>query len=1375
MTARIRSISSAGNAGKYFYFLERNYECNKGWEQNEVTRELGLEKITRENLENVLNGKVKDGVYLGRMTGEGLKHHPGQEITFTAPKSVSIMALVAEDKRLLEAHEKAVSETLQYMNRNLIYARVQKDGLKYQEKTDNTITAKFTHITSRAVKDADNDKKPDPGLHTHALVANATKCSDGEFRSIVFDKVYENQLNISELYNINLARQSKEIGYNLAEGKTSAGRYTFEIEGVSDKDIKEFSQRRNNIMEVAREEGVSDVKGIEYIAKSTRAEKIKETQGELLKNWIERVNVKELYSIKEDALANKSPMHQIESNIKDNLSFAISHLSEREAVWEATELHKTIWQKAPLDYSIKDIEQIIAEEIKNKKVLTPYDENSSTYTTKQSLSLEKDVIKLMQDGNGKTKAIASNNVLNNILDKSNLTIGQKDSVQLIATSKDRVVGVQGTAGTGKTTMLKTVKDIVAEKNIELIGLAPTKAAANVFSDAVGVKSRTLKSFTMQYDGVVKGRGTRSGLAIMKEDFSNKLVILDEASLASSKDVWNLLKISERLDFKIVMVGDTKQQQGVEAGKPFYYLGEHGMNTAIQRDIKRQEAGSDLLRAVYQSEKAVDSDIASKDIYLALKAIGNNNITDISELQKAASNSQDKTVEPITNKNLAEKCYEKWKELKSKSDDVLLIAPSNDLRDKISELVREHYITGTSKEYNILSNTYRTKAQISDTKEYNGNEIVSFEKDIKNLGIKAYDLFAIEKINHYRSTDDNSKSDVGAKNGTINLLRISDNKKISWNPSQYNEFVSLYTQKNIKLAQGDKIKWTKNSKKHSFIVNGQTASIESISNNKIKIKAENGKTHAMSKSDIRFIDYGYATSTYSSQGKTSDYVIGILRAKEKFLNLTHQRSFYVTVSRAAKEAHLVIDNYKDLINSLSNKTGDKTSAISHQTKFDKNTSFVKEKAVDPEVKARAMTIKSTFRQLVSEYDNLEKLNPGKDSLSTIMKESVADFKLSQSKVSELTNNFLKNAAYNNPKYALKQWSELVNNYGLTKAQEIVEKNPEKLGELRGRKILFFNDKNRNDAIAKIKGSIDTLTSYTVAKDNLNVNKNSVDNLDKKYSNIYKSCFAFKTEGITYSKFKKDIEAGVKKALWGIDNIESKNIISAISKRVEEQIIECKSRYKKEPSISLKSEMFSKAKYEYEKKSFYLEKLNKEDPAKTNLDKIKQYQKADQLAKIEVNLLNHGYNKSFEAADQKAVFKAYDYYQQRVDNLTNSYTNQGYNKNQAENIANKIVNYEISNNNHASMRNLKVIETESKTFNLDKTIISNMGINEKDSLNFLSKVESIESQKINSKEKLELGYTTSNRATQSQDSMVKNKEITQDKSQEINKNMDIDIGI
>ena len=96
--------------------------------------------------------------------------------------------------------------------------------------------------------------------------------------------------------------------------------------------------------------------------------------------------------------------------------------------------------------------------------------------------------------------------------------------------------------------------------------------------------------------------------------------------------------------------------------------------------------------------------------------------------------------------------------------------------------------------------------------------------------------------------------------------------------------------------------------------------------------------------------------------------------------------------------------------------------------------------------------------------------------------------------------------------------------------------------------------------------------------------------------------------------------------------------------------------------------------------------------------------------------------------------------------------------------------ISNNNHASMRNLKVIETESKTFNLDKTIINNMGANEKDSSNILSKIESIESQKINAKDKIELGFTTSSKTTQNQESISNSKEITQEKPQEINKNID-----
>jgi hypothetical protein len=413
--------------------------------------------------------------------------------------------------------------------------------------------------------------------------------------------------------------------------------------------------------------------------------------------------------------------------------------------------------------------------------------------------------------------------------------------------------------------------------------------------------------------------------------------------------------------------------------------------------------------------------------------------------------------------------------------------------------------------------------------------------------------------------------------------------------------------------------------------------------------------------------------------------------------------------------------------------------------------------------------------VSKSDNFEKLLPSKDSLSSMMKESVQDFKSSQSKASQIYDNFQKNSAYSDPQVAAKKWEELVNNHGLTKAQAMIENNPEKLGGIRGNKLLFFKDKNRKDAISKIKESINTLTGYAVAKDNLKINKSSVDNLDQKYTEIYKSSFTFKTEGISYSKFKKSIELGVKKSLWGIDNIESKNIISSISKRVEEQIIEYKSRYKKEPTTLIKSEMFSKAKYEYERKVFHLNKLNKENPARTNLNKINHTQKADQLAKIEANKLQHDHHKVFENLDQKALTDSYNYYLKRTDDLTNTYIKQGYEKNQAYNIASKIVDYEIANNTHPSMTNLKVIEAESKTFNLDKAIINNMGANEKDCSNLLSKIESIESQKLNAKEKMELGFRTYTQPTQAQQSTNKSKDIDQDKSQEIAKNIDTSIGI
>ena len=112
----------------------------------------------------LLNGELPNGIVLKR--GQEGKHQPGWDLTFSAPKSVSLLALVGEDSRVMEAHNEAVTEALRYLEATTAQARIKQDGKTTIETTGNWIIARFNHDTSREL---------DPQLHTHAVVINATR------------------------------------------------------------------------------------------------------------------------------------------------------------------------------------------------------------------------------------------------------------------------------------------------------------------------------------------------------------------------------------------------------------------------------------------------------------------------------------------------------------------------------------------------------------------------------------------------------------------------------------------------------------------------------------------------------------------------------------------------------------------------------------------------------------------------------------------------------------------------------------------------------------------------------------------------------------------------------------------------------------------------------------------------------------------------------------------------------------------------------------------------------------------------------------------------------------------------------------------------
>ena len=153
----------------------------------------------------------------------------------------------------------------------------------------------------------------------------------------------------------------------------------------------------------------------------------------------------------------------------------------------------------------------------------------------------------------------------------------------------------------------------------------------------------------------------------------------------------------------------------------------------------------------------------------------------------------------------------------------------------------------------------------------------------------------------------------------------------WDPNKLagNRYIEVFTSGSIAIQQGERIRWTRNSAAHPHIKNSETAIILDITRKNIKLKLENGETVNFKKTNqaLKHIDYGYASTVHASQGRTSKNVIGVMESDHK--QLTDQRSFYVTLSRAKEQAFLISDSKNALISTLNKNTGAKISSSEHQ--------------------------------------------------------------------------------------------------------------------------------------------------------------------------------------------------------------------------------------------------------------------------------------------------------------------------------------------------------------------------------------------------------------------------------------------------------------
>ena len=240
------SISSIkGDAG--YYSHEDNYYASGSLDSRwmgEGAEKLGLKgEVASADMDAVRQGKLPDGSDLSRMVNGVNKHRSGYDLTFSAPKSVSVMALVGEDRRFIEAHNRAVAVVMQEVEK-LVSARITEEGKTETVLTGNMVAALYNHDTSRDL---------DPQLHTHALVFNATfagekwrsLASDTRMKTGFSENLYATKIALGNLYRSALREDVESMGFEtVAAGKNG-------LWELKDVPVDVFSSRSQTIREAA--------------------------------------------------------------------------------------------------------------------------------------------------------------------------------------------------------------------------------------------------------------------------------------------------------------------------------------------------------------------------------------------------------------------------------------------------------------------------------------------------------------------------------------------------------------------------------------------------------------------------------------------------------------------------------------------------------------------------------------------------------------------------------------------------------------------------------------------------------------------------------------------------------------------------------------------------------------------------------------------------------------------------------------------------------------------------------------------------------------------------------------------------------------------
>jgi conjugative relaxase-like TrwC/TraI family protein len=770
------------------------------------------------------------------------------DFTLSAPKSVSILAALGEDQRLVEAHHRAVDAALQELEAAAA-ARVRLEGANENRVTGNLVLAVYQHDTSREL---------DPQLHTHAVAANVTfDGTEGRWKALQASDIYAQRAYLSEVYRNVLAQEVHAAGYDMDHRHDARGRdLGFEIHGVSEELLRTFSQRSEQRDQAI--EAFTETRGrrptdneVAILVRESRPDKLIEVSpDEVRRRQVARLSPEEqqmLTQLRREAIERAPERADLALEpAGPALRYAQDHLFERRSVVHDYELLTEALRHGRGRIAIEEAKGILRLEESSGAILRA----GHDIATRESLDREQAMIAAINRGLGRYDRLGGDQ---GFLVSDRVRPDQQHAVHEVLGSRDWAVSLRGAAGTGKTATMQEVHRGLIESGHEVLAVAPTTSAVNELHHVGVSEAMTIQRLLVD----------REAQASLRE----RVLMVDEAGMVSARQMTALMALAEQQGARIVFSGDTRQLRSVEAGDALRVLErESGLRSVVLTQVQRQ----------------------TPDAYRhAMEALREDPARGFAQLERMGA------VHEVAWTDRSRSVAEAWRQARAHlnargepSSVLVVCATHHDIAQVTAAIRTERQHAGelgaglTVDRYVPL---HYTVAQKTDPRQFHTGQVLVCHEDTPEI----------------------------RRHQTLDIVQVEPEHLVartSWGRDHVitateAEAFGVYERRPIEIAAHDRLLLTANRRdagQDFRATNGELVTVSHVDEDR-RVHLEDGRTLP---STYKYMDYGYAVTAHRSQGQSVDVVVIAGETMSREL-------FYVAASRG-REQLTVITSDKALL-------------------------------------------------------------------------------------------------------------------------------------------------------------------------------------------------------------------------------------------------------------------------------------------------------------------------------------------------------------------------------------------------------------------------------------------------------------------------------